>query len=77
MRTCVRVREVGYTVVQYDRDRPWIVVVQRHETVQLAEDEDFNAWAKARYPEPRFSVQADPWALTPRGTGADRTHGGA
>ena len=35
------VREYGCTVAQPDIERPWIVVDQRHETVQLDDDANF------------------------------------
>jgi hypothetical protein len=63
----VFVREYGYTVTENDPERPWVVRDQRHETVQLADDVPFFQWSTARYPRDRFTVQLDPWSLTPGG----------
>lgn len=60
-------REYGYTVTEHDPERPWVVRDQRHETVQLADDVPFFQWSTARYPRDRFTVQLDPWSLTPGG----------
>lgn len=49
-----------------DPDRPWIVRDQRHETVQLEDDASFCKWAASRYPRERFTVDLDPWSLSPR-----------
>jgi hypothetical protein len=57
------VREYGYTVTEHDAERPWIVLKQRHETVELDEHVTFLEWAAAPYPRERFSVQLDPSAL--------------
>jgi hypothetical protein len=59
------VREYGYTVTEHDLQRPWIVLRSRHETVRLAEDVPFFEWSAARYPHDRYTVQLDPWSLTP------------
>lgn len=56
-------REYGFRLSEHDAERPWLVVDQRHETVQLADDEEFFEWAARTYPRARFTVTLDPWAL--------------
>ncbi|MGZ4303350.1 MAG: hypothetical protein ACXVSL_00575 [Solirubrobacteraceae bacterium] len=58
-------REYGYTVIEHDPARPWVIRGQSHETVQLEEDVPFFEWSAARYPHHRYTVQLDPWSLTP------------
>jgi hypothetical protein len=61
------VPEYGFTLTQHDPERPWLVRGQEHRTVRLDGDEDFFAWAHEMWPAPRWSVQLDPWQLTPEG----------
>lgn len=58
-------REYGYTVTEHDPDRPWIVRDQRHETVRLDAGMSFFKWAAGQYPQDRFTVELDPWELSP------------
>jgi hypothetical protein len=56
------VRTWGYTVAEHDPDCPWIVLVQRRETVELEDGESFRDWAARRYPDERFTVELEPWS---------------
>ena len=66
MRTYVRVVEYRYTVTEHDSERPWIVRGTSHGTVTLEEDASFLKWVAEHWPAPRWSVELDPWQLTPR-----------
>lgn len=57
------VREYGFTVTEHDPEKPWFVVGQEHRTVRLDDDAAFSEWAHRNWPEPRYSVQLDPWQL--------------
>ena len=58
-------REYSFTVTEHDLERAWIVVGQEHQTVTLADGVKFFEWAREHWPEPRWTVQPDPWHLTP------------
>lgn len=56
----------SYTVAEYDPERPWVVVGPlRRMTVELAEGEDFLAWAAETWPSPRYHAvlvpELPPW----------------
>jgi hypothetical protein len=59
----VFVPEYGFTLTEHDPTRPWIVVGQEHRTVTLDALDFFAcfAWARERWPFPRWTVQLDPW----------------
>jgi hypothetical protein len=57
------VPEFSYTVTEYDPDKPGIVVGRGQHTVTLDADENFFLWARERWPEPRWSVELDPYQL--------------
>jgi hypothetical protein len=57
------VPEFSYTIIEHEPDRPWIVVGSEHHTVTLDADENFFLWARERWPEPRWTVELDPWQL--------------
>ena len=59
MRTYVLMREYGYMVTEHDAGRPWIVLDQRHETVQLGAGTNFFQWAAGQSPPARFTVTVD------------------
>lgn len=63
MRTCVRVREYRYTVSEHDLEKPWLVIGREHRAVRLGDDASFFEWAHQTWPEPRYTVQLDPWQL--------------
>jgi hypothetical protein len=55
----------GFTVTEHDAQRPWIVLGQDHCTVTLEDGEMFYEWAAEQFPPPRWSVQLDPFQLSP------------
>jgi hypothetical protein len=59
------VREYGYMVTEHDPDRPWIVRAQHHESVRLGDGISFFEWAAGQYPRQQFTVELDPWELSP------------
>ncbi len=58
------VRKYGFTVIEHDPERPWMVLSSEHLTVKLPDNLEFFAWAHGQWPEPRWSVQLDPWELS-------------
>ena len=60
------VREYRFTLVEHDPSEPWLIVIQEHRSIELDDDVDFFAWARKRWPAPRWMVELDPWQLTPR-----------
>ena len=66
METYVRMPEYRYTVTEYDPERPWIVLGSSHGQVTLPDDSGFFEWAQEHWPAPRWSVELDPWQLTPK-----------
>jgi hypothetical protein len=45
-----------YQLVEYDLSRPWVVVNAAHHTVDLPDDQDFDRWARQRFPDDRYRV---------------------
>ena len=43
----------------YDPEQPWILVSTSRESVELAEGEDFTAWALERYPSKTHRVELE------------------
>ena len=66
MRTSV-VHEYQIHVSEHDHEPPWLVREQRYEKVLLDDDVEFFEWSAARTPQDRYTVQLDPWSLTPKG----------
>lgn len=60
------VREYSFTATEHDPETPWIVLSSEHLTVKLPDGSDFFEWARGQWPAPRWSIQLDPWQLTPR-----------
>jgi hypothetical protein len=58
--------EYRYTVTEYDPERPWIALGSTRWQVTLRDDSRFFEWAHEHWPAPRWSVQLDPWQLTPK-----------
>ena len=55
-----------YTVAEYDRERPWLVVGPlRRLSVELPDGEDFLAWAAQAWPRPWYEAilvpELPPW----------------
>jgi hypothetical protein len=46
----------SYELVEYDPDRPWVVLTSSRRTVDLPDDEDFGRWAREQFPGDRFRV---------------------
>jgi len=59
-------RDYGFTITEHDPDRPWMVLSSEHRTIKLPDGMDFFTWAREQWPAPRWSVQVDPWELSPR-----------
>ena len=58
--------EYRYTVSEHDPERPWIVLGSNRGQVTLPDDSRFFEWAQEHWPAPRWSVELDPWQLTPK-----------
>jgi hypothetical protein len=54
------VPEYTFTLTEHDPERPWIVVGQQRAVV-LEDGTHFFVWAAEQWPEPRWTVQLDPW----------------
>jgi hypothetical protein len=56
-----------YSVVEFDPDKPWVVLAQQHGlTVRLPDEASFAAWAAEQRPPSRYRAQLDageppPW----------------
>jgi hypothetical protein len=59
------VREFSYTVTEHETQRPWIVTGTSHGRVTLPDDTSFFVWARENWPAPRWTVELDPWQLSP------------
>ena len=57
--------EYRYTVTEDDPEGPWIVRGTSHGTMTLEESVGFFGWAAEHWPAPRWSVELDPYQLTP------------
>ena len=55
-----------FSVVEHDPDQPWVICGQQRRTIELDDDQDFFSWAHAQWPGDRFTVELDPWQLTPK-----------
>jgi len=55
--------EFSYTVTEHDLEQRWLVVGRGRHAVTLDADENFFVWARERWPEPRWSVELDPYQL--------------
>ncbi len=42
-----------------------MVLASEHRTIKLPNGMDFFAWAHEQRPAPRWSVELDPWQLSP------------
>ena len=60
------VPDYSYTIIEHDAERPWLVVGHASGTVTLNDDASFFEWAHENWPAPRWSVQLDPWQLSPK-----------
>jgi hypothetical protein len=55
------VRTYSFSVAEHDGAKPWIVVAHERRTVELEDGTNFFEWAHRAWPEPRFTVQLDPY----------------
>jgi len=62
--------EYHYTVTEHDPGRPWIVLGSGRGRVTLPDDHSFFEWAREQWPAPRWSVELDPWQLSPGWSGS-------
>jgi hypothetical protein len=62
----VFVRSYGSRVLEHDPERPWVIVGSGRHRIELEAGIDFYEWARERWPPDRFTVELDPWSLTPR-----------
>ncbi len=58
-------RRYGFQLTEHDPEKPWLIIDSRHEEIELADDESFFRWAAQNYPRERYSVDVDPWTLSP------------
>ena len=59
-------RDFGFSIIEHDPDRPWMVLSTQHRTVKFPDHLAFFAWAAEHWPAPRWTVQLDPWQLAPK-----------
>jgi len=59
------VPQFSFTLIEHDPHRPWIVLGSEHRTITLDDEADFFEWAIQRWPSPRWTVEPDPWQLSP------------
>jgi hypothetical protein len=45
-----------YELVEYDLERPWVVVASDHQTVELPDGQKFEPWAQQQFPGDRYRV---------------------
>lgn len=75
-----------YQLIEYDVQRPWIVLASERRTVALPDNQDFDRWARAQFADDRFRVlKEDQTSRRPErrqrpdvvdiGAGADRQGG--
>lgn len=48
--------EYTFWVREYAANKPWIVVDQRQETVEITDGTPFWTWALKKYPKSRFEI---------------------
>jgi hypothetical protein len=50
----------SFTLTEYDPDQPWIVISTGRDSIELPNGQDFYAWARERWPSPRYQAKLDP-----------------
>jgi hypothetical protein len=68
-------RECGFTIIEHDPERPWIVLASEHRTIKLPDGRDFFTWAREQWPAPRWSVDLEPSQLWPGWSGSAKPNG--
>jgi hypothetical protein len=56
IRTYAPMTTYSYRLVEYDADRPWVVLANERRTVELPDDHGFGRWAREQFPGDRFRV---------------------
>jgi hypothetical protein len=51
------------SALEHDLEQAWLSDRRGRHTITLDGDENFLVWARERWPEPRWSVEADPFQL--------------
>ena len=54
----------NFTVTEYEPGKPWLIVSTGRQSVELAGDADFHAWARAQWASERFRIELDRPPLT-------------
>jgi hypothetical protein len=49
----------AYDLIEYDPERPWIVLGSSRRTVELPDDQSFDQWAQRTWADDRYRVLAD------------------
>ena len=62
--------EYTYTVTEHNPEKPWLVLGRSQGTVTLPDDASFFQWAAENWPAPQWSVELDPWQLSPDSSAA-------
>jgi hypothetical protein len=62
----IRSLRVRIQVTEHDEREPWLIVSSHHEEVELPDDVAFFRWVAEHYPKSRYSVDPDPWAMSPK-----------
>jgi hypothetical protein len=55
--------DYSFTRTEHDPVRPWIVRGSERRTIALDDGQSVFDWASERWPEPRWTVDLDPWQL--------------
>jgi hypothetical protein len=58
-------RRYGFHLTEHHPEKPWLIISSRHEEVELPDHESFFEWSAKNYPRERYSVDVDPWTLSP------------
>jgi hypothetical protein len=48
-----------FRVYEYDPSRPWIILSTQAQSIELPDDQDFDRWARERFPDDRYRVLLD------------------
>jgi hypothetical protein len=58
-------RRYGFQLTEHDPQKPWLILNSRHEEIELPDGASFFDWAAKHFPRERYSVDVDPWTLSP------------
>jgi hypothetical protein len=65
MGTYVRMPSYSFTLTEHDPAEPWIVRGHERQTIDLEDGVSFFEYAREHWPAPWWSVELDPWQLSP------------